>query len=178
MNSVFGCGHAVENQEVTLCKALQQLKNEHGPLRQQMDAFFVKAKQVVELEESNSSILGEMTELRKLVVEFERQLGPHSEREEGILFPAMVKYIGRETGPIAVMEYEHDQAKNNLACFLASTEELTAGMDYRNVAHYAIQAYLILTDHFMKEERVLFPMAQQILSHEEKKELLHQFVKS
>ncbi len=170
----LGCAHATGNQEVTLCKALQQLKNEHGPLRKQMDAFFVQAKQVIAMEESSSRLL-EMTELRRLVVEFERELGPHSEREEGILFPAMVKYIGRETGPIAVMEYEHDQAKKNLASFLAHTEDITEGMDMRNIANYAVQAYLILTDHFMKEERVLFPMAQQMLTLEEKEELLSQF---
>lgn len=175
MNQGFGCGHlAAGNQEATLCQALQQLKNEHGPLRKQMDEFYVKAKQVISLEESTCVQEG-MRELRRLVVAFERELGPHSEREEGILFPAMVKYIGRETGPIAVMEYEHDQAKKNIASFIESTEELAEDMDYRSIANYATQAYLILTDHFMKEECVLFPMAQQFLSDEEKEELLSKF---
>jgi len=45
---------------------------------------------------------------------FVSNLNPHSEREEGTLIPLMVKYIGRETGPIAVMEFEHDMAKQNL----------------------------------------------------------------
>ncbi|WP_257985059.1 hemerythrin domain-containing protein [Bacillus sp. T33-2] len=45
------------------------------------------------------------------VEKFLSDLEPHSEREEGVLFEMMASYIGRESGPIAVMEYEHDQVK-------------------------------------------------------------------
>jgi regulator of cell morphogenesis and NO signaling len=41
---------------------------------------------------------------------------------------------------------------------------------------YAVQAYATLIQHFANEEKVLFPLAENILSAEEKEELgrLHQ----
>ncbi|ANB59876.1 hemerythrin HHE cation binding domain protein [Anoxybacillus amylolyticus] len=49
--------------------------------------------------------------LREHVQSFLANLDPHFEGEAGVLFPMMAKYIGRTPGSIAVMEYEHDQAK-------------------------------------------------------------------
>jgi regulator of cell morphogenesis and NO signaling len=39
------------------------------------------------------------------------------------------------------------------------------------ISVYAVQAYATLTQHFAKEEKVLFPLAEKILSVDEKKEL-------
>jgi iron-sulfur cluster repair protein YtfE (RIC family) len=41
----------------------------------------------------------------------------------------------------------------------------------RSCSH-ALQAHAVLTDHFMKKENVLFPMAENMLSAEEKEELV------
>ena len=115
-----------------------------------------------------------LAELKQKVQAFVHELDPHSEREEGTLFPLMARYIGRETGPIAVMEYEHDLAKHNLKLFLEAAEQLQGAVDAeraKEIAAYAIQAHAVLTDHFMKEENVLFPMAENMLSVEEKEEL-------
>ncbi|MEW9033949.1 MAG: hemerythrin domain-containing protein [Planifilum fimeticola] len=49
----------------------------------------------------------------------------------------------------------------------------SAGADAaRRIAGEVEAAVQILTDHFMKEENVLFPMAERILSDAEKEELL------
>jgi regulator of cell morphogenesis and NO signaling len=45
------------------------------------------------------------------------------------------------------------------------------------LASYVINAYSILTEHFMKEENVLFPMAERLLSDEEKEELAQKLLK-
>jgi len=86
----------------------------------------------------------------------------------------MAKYIGRQMGPIAVMEYEHELAKQNLKKFLEAVEQLEGTADAgraKEIASYALQAHAVLTDHFMKEENVLFPMAENMLNAEEKAEL-------
>jgi regulator of cell morphogenesis and NO signaling len=86
----------------------------------------------------------------------------------------MAQYIGRTSGPIAVMEYEHEQAKQRIASFLTKTEELPETVDRESameLANMVIQAYHILSEHFMKEENVLFPMAERLFSEEEKEEL-------
>ncbi|MEB3025902.1 hemerythrin domain-containing protein, partial [Parvimonas sp. M13] len=64
-------------------------------------------------------------------------------------------------GPIAVMEYEHEQAKRFLNRFLED-----------GFPDYLQSAVEVLLQHFQKEEQVLFPMAQKLLNEEEKQELL------
>ena len=152
-----------------LCSGLKQLKEEHIPLTAQMEAIYKLTQSIDENEvEANYDTL---QELYNLVKSFVSELEPHSEREEGILFEMVAAYIGRTNGPIGVMEYEHDQAKMLLRKFLVEAEESTSTIEpneVKNIASYAAKAYLILTDHFMKEETVLFPLANQLLTQSEK----------
>ncbi|MFX3623426.1 MAG: hemerythrin domain-containing protein [Ectobacillus sp.] len=158
----------------TLSPALQQLKDEHIPLNEQKYELFQLATAIRE-ETYTTAPIEQLSLLREKVLAFLAVLDPHSKREEDILFEMMVQYIGREMGPIAVMEYEHDQAKANISMFLEQTKELQTDISKETAAQlaaYISNAYSILTDHFMKEEQVLFPMAEQMLSVNEKEELL------
>jgi regulator of cell morphogenesis and NO signaling len=70
------------------------------------------------------------------------------------------------------MEYEHDQAKSNIGSFLAKVEsDLDSNEEKKKAAELIQNAYFILTEHFSKEENVLFPMAERMLTDEEKEEL-------
>jgi regulator of cell morphogenesis and NO signaling len=161
------------NAQVTLSEPLAQLKREHGPLREQMDAF-ARAAADIGMDQEKTDWSRQLAELKEMVDAFVQKLDPHSEREEGTLFPLMAKYIGRQVGPIAVMEYEHELAKNNLKTFGEAVEQVKEQVDAeraKEIASYALQAHSVLTDHFMKEENVLFPMAENMLSAEEKEEL-------
>jgi regulator of cell morphogenesis and NO signaling len=153
-----------------LCKGLQQLKNEHPPLLDKLDGLLVLCLKVENGEKPAEAFAG----LRPAVIDFFTELGPHSEREEGVLFEMMAAYIGREMGPIAVMEYEHERAKSLIAAFLAQTEEgyshYTEDM-MKQDASLVKQAHYTLVDHFSKEESVLFPMAERMLTEAEKQEL-------
>ncbi|KJE26747.1 hemerythrin domain-containing protein [Geobacillus thermoleovorans] len=158
---------------VELCAGLAQLKQEHGPLRVQMEQLLAFAETIGRGTEI-SNWREPLAELREKVESFVAALDPHSEREEGVLFPMMAEYIGRTTGPIAVMEYEHEQAKARLSMFLEKTTHLPETVDSEQaltLADAVIEAHHILDEHFMKEENVLFPMAERLLSDEEKEEL-------
>lgn len=166
MSSMF------QGEVLELCIPLQRLKDEHGPLNKMKKELFEISSSIEDTEEAEW--LEVITNLRKKVESFIDVLDPHSQREEGVLFEMMAKYIGKTSGPIAVMEYEHDQAKTNIGAFLMETENLTDNLlkdEAKRLASYVREAYLILTDHFMKEENILFPMAEKILSDEEKQEL-------
>ncbi|MFC4184309.1 hemerythrin domain-containing protein [Saccharococcus thermophilus] len=167
------CCHMGGQEEVKLCAGLERLKQEHGPLRELKQRMFELAQEIVGDEEERNW-KERLLVLRESVQALVTELDPHSEREEGVLFPMMAQYIGRTFGPIAVMEYEHDQAKQRLASFLTKTAELPETVDRESAAALAnevIEAYHILAEHFMKEENVLFPMAERLLSDEEKEEL-------
>ncbi|MGV3465956.1 MAG: hypothetical protein ACO1OT_11760 [Heyndrickxia sp.] len=43
--------------------------------------------------------------------------------------------------------------------------------DAQTITVYAVQAYVTLTQHFANEDKFLFPLADNILSVDEKKEL-------
>ncbi|MCR2804071.1 hemerythrin domain-containing protein [Paenibacillus soyae] len=155
---------------------LQQLFDEHIPLRAQMERIFDLACGLKE-----AGIGGGDTQLRLLVrqmTDFAWKLEQHSDREENLLFPMMARYLGRETGPIAVMEYEHDQAKRNIELFheAYSMHGLRKdGIGIGQIAGYAEEAVTILMEHFCKEEHALFPMANNLLSEQELEQLEQAF---
>ncbi|QBP43100.1 hemerythrin domain-containing protein [Paenisporosarcina antarctica] len=159
--------------EGKLCPALEQLKEEHISIREKMNLFHDFAKSIdSNSNEGNYNSL--LIELQGKVIDFTDELEPHSIREENVLFPLMAEHIGKNTGPIVVMEYEHEQAKKNLNSFMDSMKKSNLIVDYNEAKTkiaFLNDAYTILTDHFMKEELVLFPMAEQMLSAQEKEQL-------
>jgi hemerythrin-like domain-containing protein len=91
----------------------------------------------------------------------------HHAKEEDILFVAMTaRDMPRDTGPVAVMLAEHDEGRRFTAGFRSAAEQMKAGDAsasadvVRNVFGYVN----LLREHIMKEDNVLYPMAEQILS--------------
>ncbi len=82
-------------------------------------------------------------------------LDTHARLEDQLLFTALDPHLG-PMGPLAVMRMEHDQIEGlfgriSQASSLSEAQDLT------------LQLIRVARDHFTKEERVLFPMATQIL---------------
>jgi regulator of cell morphogenesis and NO signaling len=170
---MLGCQHMPTNhQPEELCEALQVLKNEHIQLNEQKLDLFEKAGGIMK-ESSPEKRMEKLTGLRSKVEAFMTALESHSQKEEGHLFELMASYIGRSHGPIVVMEMEHDQAKELISAFLKETELISGNREFvHETCKLIIEAYHVLTSHFMKEEQVLFPMAQNLLSEVEKERLL------
>lgn len=142
------------------CLALHQLIEEHKPLREEIAEIRTFAKSVKpQCEEER------FNELYDRVVRFEKRLTPHSQREDDILFPLLGKYMNRQSGMLAEMESEHEQADHHLDRFLDAAKGEEKRIDD------LVQACSVLSHHFMKEENVLFPRAEKMLSEDEKKEL-------
>ncbi|CAM3483126.1 hemerythrin domain-containing protein [Cytobacillus oceanisediminis] len=164
-----GCMSAMMgNGPVILSKGLKQLKEEHPPLLNMLEELLQLSLKIEEVPDK-----GLFKELIVKVQTFTQELEPHSEREEGVLFRMMEQYLGKGTGPIAVMEYEHDQAKGYIKAYMAAAEKCE-NLTEQEMAYNAgliKNAYYTLTQHFAKEENVLFPMAENLLSEEEKEEL-------
>lgn len=119
------CAMISSGADVALCAGLNQLKNEHGHLNELKRALYETAEQMINGElENKREALGA---LRKGTESFSAQLKHHAEREENVLFTMMARYIGRENGPIAVMEYEHDEAEKYIEIFLNGTKIMDEG---------------------------------------------------
>lgn len=163
-----GCASGMMGQEpVELSAGLVQLKSEHPPLLKTLSELLDRCKEV----ETSDKRKTTYQQLAEDVKSFADRLEFHSSREEDYLFRTMETYLGKGMGPIVVMEYEHEQAKGFIGNFLESAKkELT---DEQMLANLALvrNAQATLVSHFAKEEQVLYPMAERILTDEDKAEL-------
>lgn len=162
----------MEISNLKLCTPLQQLKDEHVSLRAEMDLFY-EITEEIEIE-SGSTVVQLFAKLYELVSVFTIELKAHSKREEEALFPMMIRRLEKNDRTIDEMEEEHEKAEQHLADFLTEGSHAGTYLDEHNaqsITVYAVQAYATLTQHFAKEEKVLFPLAEKILSIDEKKEL-------
>jgi regulator of cell morphogenesis and NO signaling len=162
----------MEDSDVVLCAALQQLKDEHAVLRAEMDLFYEITEDIEFY--SGPAVSQLFTKLYERVSVFTNALKKHSQREEEGLFPMMSRRLGEDDRTIEWMEFEHQKAEQHLRDFL--TEAGQAGLtidedDAKAISIYAVQAHTTLTQHFGKEEKKLFPLAENILSTDEKNEL-------
>lgn len=94
--------------------------------------------------------------LRAMVEALAVPLERHARMEEEVLFPALEAYIERTTGPLAVMDAEHESIRESLTT-------ISAGQGIRG---QTTRLLATLRGHIHKEDRVLFPMAQEFLGTE------------
>jgi regulator of cell morphogenesis and NO signaling len=82
-------------------------------------------------------------------------LETHAGLENDLLFTALEAHLG-PMGPLAVMRMEHDEIEHILAQ-LAETTDLSQAQELLQ------RLMQVAREHFAKEERVLFPLAEQHL---------------
>ena len=87
----------------------------------------------------------------------------HFALEEQALFPLLENHLPATHGPLAVMNAEHREFRHLLEIFNAA---LQAGALIAQRAH-AVAIIGLLRAHIAKEDAVLFPMAERLLSPEE-----------
>lgn len=91
---------------------------------------------------------------------FEASTLRHFAREESILFPAFETRTGMHHGPTEVMRGEHVEIRETL-------EAMRQAMSQQNANTYlglAETLLMLLRQHNMKEEQILYPMADQALA--------------
>ncbi|MEH7177930.1 hemerythrin domain-containing protein [Neobacillus vireti] len=166
----------MEASNDVLSASLQQLMDEHVSLRTDMDHFY-EITEDIEIE-TGPAVVELFAKLYEKVSSFNHKLKAHSKREEEGLFPMMTRHLGEHDRTIEVMEFEHEKAEQHLQDFLTEADMKGHSLDEDDVQWitvYAVQAHATLTQHFAKEEKVLFPLAEKILSVEEKVELERMF---
>ena len=102
--------------------------------------------------------------LRALLEGVQQSTLDHLEKEEVILFPAIVRGAGaRLSGPVSVMELEHEHHKQDLLRIRALTTGLTPPADacttWRALYKGLQQLEQELMEHIHLENNVLFPRA-------------------
>jgi hemerythrin-like domain-containing protein len=104
--------------------------------------------------------------------------GLHHAKEENLFFPMLeTKGFSSQQGPVAVMLREHIQGRNFVREISVNLELYKKGDNtaieriYQNMRGYAD----LLVNHIMKENNILFRMADSALSADEQKNMLVKF---
>ncbi len=100
----------------------------------------------------------------------------HHGKEEGLLFPLLEeKGVPKEQGPIAVMLAEHDEGRSYIKGMKEGIEDYKENGKSEKIIQNGRGYIELLTNHIGKENTVLFPMADGMLSNEEDSGLLSEF---
>jgi len=122
---------------------------------------------------------GEGATLEKLIDFFKNFADRcHHGKEEDVLFPLLAeKGVPVQNGPIGVMLNEHERGRTFIAQMARGLEDLRAGAaDAAGALAEAVDGYVsLLREHIAKEDGVLFPMADRLLTGAEQLELSGRF---
>jgi len=104
--------------------------------------------------------------------------GYHHGKEEGVLFEAMARNgMAMDDGPIAMMCYEHQRAREITAGLGDAAQRLADGDGGAadTVVDYARAYGELLTQHIYKEDNILFPMAAHAILPQDQDTVLDEF---
>lgn len=86
----------------------------------------------------------------------------HFTLEEEILFPTLEDHTGMTMGPTAVMRMEHKQMRT----LMKQMQEALAEKNGEHVLGAGETLLILIQQHNMKEENILYPMADDALEDE------------
>ncbi|MEA3419799.1 MAG: hemerythrin domain-containing protein [Campylobacterota bacterium] len=137
------------------------MKHEH----RECDSLFAGAEEAVALNE------WEVASERFLA--FANETLTHFKKEEEELFPAFEAQTGTTEGPTMVMRYEHEQVKGLIGKMAEALEK----EDKDAYLSLAESMMILLQQHNMKEEQMLYAMCDRTLPAELKEETLEKMKK-
>lgn len=98
----------------------------------------------------------------------------HHGKEERHLFAKLVeKGVPKNGGPVGVMLMEHEVGRSHIRGMAEAAEKLRAGdkSAEKKLVEHALAYADLLSNHIQKENNILFPLADRILTPEEESEL-------
>lgn len=102
----------------------------------------------------------------------------HHGKEERVLFRRLEERgMPREGGPLGVMLHEHNQGREHIAAMVQVLPKASEGDRdaTRTFAEHARAYAELLRQHIRKEDGVLYPMAERMLSAEDDAQLIEGF---
>ncbi len=126
----------------------ESLRHHHG----YCDDLFAAAETAV--------AAGRWTAAQQALPDLHAALESHFLGEEEILFPAFESATGMETGPTQVMRFEHEKMR----ALLVQMGDALAEQDAEQFAGAAETLLILMQQHNMKEENILYPMCARTLA--------------
>lgn len=153
--------------------ATRILRTEHDAVLEVFGVLELASERLATNQPVDLTVLDEMVDFLKVFVD-----SCHHTKEEEILFPVLEKNgIPRENGPIGCMLTEHEEGRAFIRNMQESLTKL-ANHDPAGIIQFSqnANAYIeLMRSHILKENTVLFRMADFILSPEIQRDLAEQF---
>jgi len=153
--------------------ATEELMTEHRAIERMLAVLEAAAGRLDAGERVRPDVLRE-------AVDFVRNFADrcHHGKEEDNLFPRLEELgVPREGGPLGVMLFEHDEGRTYIGAIADAVDDYERGDEAaaRTIARNARGYVELLRGHIQKEERVLFPMAEEVLSADDQRSLEESF---
>ena len=113
-------------------------------------------------------IEGNFEQAEELFLRFSTETLTHFKREEESLFPTFEELSGSAEGPTKVMRYEHEQMRNLIGRMAGAVENKDKD-EYLSIAESMM---ILLQQHNMKEEQMLYAMCDRMIPQELKESTL------
>ncbi|MCF6093051.1 hemerythrin domain-containing protein [Microaerobacter geothermalis] len=124
--------------------------------------------EVLKTDDANPSVI---QNLKKTNAVLEENLEKHLDEEEKYLFPHLGRHIGFESGPISVMMYEHGEIRRLYQEYQRRYLDIESAKGKKKFILSAESLYQVLMGHIYKEDHVLLPLADKVLTDQEKEEI-------
>jgi iron-sulfur cluster repair protein YtfE (RIC family) len=116
---------------------------------------------------------GLVAEGRAAVDRLDADMRLHLQAEEDLIFPVFEARAGI-AGPVAVMRREHRAIEAHLGAVMVALDRMDAASAQDRLRRLAV----LLTDHHLKEERILYPKTDLVLTPSERAGLTAQLRRS
>src|SRR5437867_2974826 len=147
-------------------KCTDLLVQDHKVILRALDVLEHMAKRV----ESDQRVDAEDVET---ILRFLRTFadGHHQAREESALFPELRRTAPANEGPLCQMIFEHNQERS-LVEGLEDAMHTKKGMEF---VYFANRLTQLIRTHIHKEDNILFPIAEGLLSAEQDERITAEF---
>lgn len=148
------------------CKTIENLSKEHTEVYQRLQEL---VKPVEEMEKETGGI----QQIKDFSSFLEKEIALHFEIEEKVLFPALGKLIGTDSGPVYVMLVEHKDLSPKFKELVKLSKQLSGSKSENKEKIVQLSRYIINTlyNHAQKEDQILFPFAKNALTSEQGDEI-------
>jgi len=130
----------------------QYLTSKH----RECDQLFIEAEATV--------VKSDWRQAQLALVTFVKELESHLQAEENILFPEFEQATGMTSGPTVVMRGEHQQMRRLIEGLLEAISKQHKD-DFLGLSETLL---ILMQQHNMKEEMMLYPMSQQQIPEADK----------
>ena len=102
----------------------------------------------------------------------------HHGKEDGVFYPELMQSgISKEIAPLSIINYEHTLSRRYLKEIVSCVVNCKIGNDFSGemLAESITNYVVVIKNHIKREEEIVFPMAEKLLSVDKKNEIAKKF---